>query len=63
MGPDEIEGLHGGEVIRIAGVETLMDVPGEAGKAKFIADIAASAAAGHWVANKRRMKIQQEILD
>ena len=63
MGPDEVEGLDGGEVIRIAGVETLMDVPREAGEAEFIADVAAGAAASHWVQNQGRLEIQQKILD
>ena len=52
-----------GKFIRIAGVETLMDVPREAGKAEFLADIAAGARSGHRVQNQGRPEIQQEILD
>ena len=40
-----------------------MNVPREAWQAEFIADIAASAAPGHRVADKGRPEIKQKILD
>jgi len=63
MGPDEVERFHRRKVDWIAGVESLMDVEGHAGDAKFLAHIMARTAARHWVANERRFEIKQQILD
>ena len=63
MGPDEIEGLHRGEVIRIAGVEALMDVEVQAGDAEFLANIGTSPRAAHGIADQAGMEVPQQILD
>ena len=51
----------GGKSRRVAGVESLVDVAGRAGDAKFPANVAGGAAAGHRVEHLARAEVTEQI--
>ena len=53
--PDEIESVGSGKVIRVAGVESLMDVKGEAGDAEFLANVTRTCRCRHKGQNRSRV--------
>ena len=51
------------EILRVAGVETLVDIAGHAGDAEFLANVAGGAAAAHRVEHQAGAEKRQQVLD
>ena len=61
--PDEIERVGGRKIVRVAGVESLVNVEGEAVNAQILAHVAGGAAARHRVENQLRLEVGEQVLD
>ena len=63
MSPDKIEAAFRGKVLRITGVESLMNVESKTKNTEFLADIASSPASRHGVEDHAGLEVLEEVLN
>ena len=63
MCPDKIERLRRRKLLRVAGIESLMDIPCHAGNIECLAYVAGRAAAGHGVEHHAGAEEREQVLD